>query len=94
MCGTCLANSPIEPHSGVGILKGFIRLNLPLTTGLQTPVLIGELELAPGITRQAVLDVIDPNLLYPDQALQAIGVPSNEPDHYDCVFRTSNKEES
>ncbi len=94
VCGTCLTQTPIEQLPGIGILKKSIILNMSLGTDIQAPSLVGELELAPGLIRQAILQVDNSCQLHPEQTLQAIAMPSYDSDQYNCVFVPLKKEQS
>lgn len=52
-------------------LLNFVTVHAELAPGLPVPCVIGEVELAPGVVEEALLDVADESVLRPDLRMRA-----------------------
>ena len=62
---------PVSPP-GAMHLRNFITMNAELVPGLKVPCVIGEVELAPGVVEEALIDVADESALRLDMRLQVV----------------------
>ncbi len=74
-CRVCGASGdrlqPVPPPGAV-YLRNFVTLHSELAPGLKVPCVIGEVELAPGVVEEALIDVADESALRLDMPLQAV----------------------
>lgn len=59
VCGAPAESLRSEPLPGPAILRNAVTLHAELSPGLPVPCVVGEIELAPGLIEEALLDVAD-----------------------------------
>jgi uncharacterized OB-fold protein len=73
-CRECGADTLDKvPMPQTPILRNFITLHGDVVPGLAPPVVVGEVELAPGVVEEALIAVVDESQLKLDMPMQAIG---------------------
>lgn len=72
VCGTPLTDTPAEPHDAPCILREFVTVHAPLVPDLPVPVVIGEIEVTPGVFRQGVVNVANEDQLSLGQPLRPV----------------------
>ena len=71
-CGAAPERLRSEPCPGPPRLRNAITLHAALHPDLPAPCVIGEVELAPGVVEEAVIDVADEARVEPGMALEAV----------------------
>lgn len=59
VCGAPAESLRSEPLPGPAILRNAVTVHAELAPGLPVPCVVGEIELAPGLIEEALLDVAD-----------------------------------
>lgn len=59
VCGAPQASLQARPLPGPAILRNAVTVHAELAPGLPVPCVVGEIELAPGLVEEALLDVAD-----------------------------------
>lgn len=59
VCGAAADSLRAEPLPGPAILRNAVTVHAELAPGLPVPCVVGEIELAPGLIEEALLDVAD-----------------------------------
>lgn len=59
VCGASAESLRSEPLPGSAILRNAVTVHAELSPGLPVPCVVGEIELAPGLIEEALLDVAD-----------------------------------
>ena len=72
VCGASADQLQPVPPPGAIHLRNFVTLNAELVPGLAVPCVIGEVELAPGVVEEALIDVADESALQLDMPLQVV----------------------
>jgi uncharacterized OB-fold protein len=61
-------------------LRNFVTVHGDIVPGLAPPVVVGEVELAPGVVEEALIAVADESQLAPDMPLEALGADPAQPE--------------
>lgn len=84
-CGHALDEVDPQPLAHPCVLKEFVTVHVPLLANVPVPMVVGEIEVAPGIVRQGVIDAQESEL-----AVGQLLRPSIRVDESDrvprCVF--------
>lgn len=72
VCGAAGERLDAVPPPGALHLRNFVTLHAELVPGLPVPCVIGEVELAPGVVEEALIDVADEAALRLDMPLEAV----------------------
>ncbi|MFN3736187.1 hypothetical protein [Hydrogenophaga sp.] len=85
-CGHSL--DAVEPHAEGGpfFLREFVTLHVPLVDGIKTPLIVGEVEVAPGLIRQAVIEVAAEAELALGQSMRPVLSGEADGSSRRCVF--------
>ncbi|UUC96738.1 hypothetical protein [Comamonas sp. C11] len=86
-CGLSLDAVPNQAHEAPCILREFVTLHVPLVPGIATPVVLGDIEIAPGVVRQGVLAVDSEAQLTLGQQVEPVFSPGDGVTSARCVFR-------
>lgn len=84
-CGAPADAGSVVRRPGQARLRRAVTVHQNLSPALAAPYVVGELELAPGIVEEAVLDVADEQGLVPGMALRAVARDAGE-GRYACRF--------
>ena len=74
-CGAAREQLRAEPCPAAPRLRNAITLHTALHPDLPAPCVIGEVELAPGVVEEALIDVADEAMLAPGAELDAVADP-------------------
>lgn len=77
-CGTENARLDKVPMPATPVLRNFITLHGDVAPGLVPPVIVGEVELAPGVVEEALIAVDDESQLRLDMPMEAVGADPAE----------------
>lgn len=72
VCGRPADALETVPPPAIPRLRNFVTLHAPLVPGLEPPCVIGEVELAPGVVEEALIDVADESALRLDMPLAVV----------------------
>ncbi|MBX3623527.1 MAG: hypothetical protein KF892_00830 [Rhizobacter sp.] len=73
-CRQCGADTLAKvPMPQTPVLRNFITLHGDVVPGLTPPVVVGEVEIAPGVVEEALIAVADESQLTLDMPMEAIG---------------------
>ena len=81
-CRGCGAGNAIldkVPMPATPVLRNFITIHGDVAPGLTPPVVVGEVEIAPGVIEEALIAVDDEAKLTLDMPMEAIGADPAEP---------------
>jgi len=84
-CGAPSEAGSVVRRPGLARLRRAVTVHQNLSPGLAAPYVVGELELAPGIVEEAVLDVPDEQGLTPGMTVRAVARDAGE-GRYVCRF--------
>ena len=85
-CGHSLEGVPSVPAEGPYFLREFVTIHVPLVDGVKPPMTVGDIEIAPGVIRQAVVAVASEAELFHGQAMRPVWSVSSEGTPPLCVF--------
>lgn len=88
-CGACghpLGDTPTQAHVGPCVLREFVTVHAPLLPGMTVPMVVGEIEIAPGVIRQGIVDVASEAELSIGQMLRPMACVSAGAASPRCVF--------
>ena len=77
-CGAPRERLQARPSPGVPHLRNVVTLYTQLHPDLPAPCVLGEVELAPGVVEEAVLEVPDESAAVLGMALQAVAQPQKD----------------
>ncbi len=63
VCGAFGDSLSAQTLSSGAILVNFVTVSAPIIKGIATPFVVGEVQLAPGVIEEAVIDVADESVL-------------------------------
>ncbi|NYT35919.1 hypothetical protein ERD78_03465 [Allopusillimonas soli] len=92
-CGAHTEDGHTISRPGKGVLRTAITVYADICPALKAPYVIGEIELAPGLIEEAVLDVGSEDEVHPGMLMEAVYIPDiKDKALIPCRFRpTGNK---
>lgn len=77
-CGAEPAQLAKVPMPHTPRLRNFVTIHGDLAPGLAPPVVVGEVELAPGVVEEALIAVADESQLQLDMPMEAVGADPSD----------------
>jgi uncharacterized OB-fold protein len=77
-CGADGEHLARVPSPATPVLRNFITLHGDVAPGLTPPVVVGEVELAPGVVEEVLIAVADESLLALGMPMEAIGADPHD----------------
>lgn len=71
VCGAAAEQLRASVPPSAPTLRNAVTVHAELAPGLPVPCVIGEVELAPGVVEEALIDVVDESVLRPGMALRS-----------------------
>lgn len=86
VCGQSLDEVSTKATEGPYLLREFVTIHVPLVEGIVPPMTVGDIEIAPGVVRQAVVSVASETELFVGQAMRPELSVSADGSSRQCVF--------